>query len=456
MSDEVAGAPGVEGEGPAAPAAGPEAPSAPSAEAAAAEPQAPAAPANPPIPEAPAAPAVPVVRRQSIVTRSGACDMRVGAGATDSLGQSLKSVVGKPRRVLLVQAADVAEGLVERVRRTLADVGFDVRARELPGGRASRNLATASSLMGSLAEEGVTADDAVVVVGDADLISLAVFVASTWCGGCVLAAVPTTLDGMVDVTVTPRMLDVGEAPERLLARGNVRLAVCDPDNLTDPSAPADEGTLMGRAVMVAGGVAAGSQTFNELAVRADALLAGDAEATVDEVLEMTKSRCRVASSSALAVRQGVTYGQDIARALGRLVDAAPSRLLGEGLRIAARLAVAHSPADEHLVDFVFVQDGLLEKLGLDEVPCDVDPEALLAALRDVAYERANRFMPALPLDYGRVRLTSIEDETLSEHVHAWCRARRRLKRKLARAAERAAEGAPAPQPGAEAQDDPKE
>lgn len=379
----------------------------------------------------------PIVRRQSIVTRSGACDMRAGVDATDALGQSLKSVVGKPRRTLLVRGSDVADELVERVRRTLADVGFDIRTRELPAGRAARNLRVASGLMDALAEEGITADDAIVVVGDADLISLGVFVASTWCAGCVLAAVPTTLDGMVDVTVTPRALDADDAPERLLARGNVRLAICDPNNLPDVSA-ADEGTLMGRAVMVAGGVAAGSQTFNELAVRADALLAGDAEAIVDEVLEMTKSRCRVASSTALAVRQGVMYGQDIARGLGRVVDAAPSQLLGEGLRIAARLAAAHHPDDAHLVDFVFVQDGLLEKFGLDEIPCEVEPEAMLEALRSSAYERSNRFMPALPLDYGRVRLTTLEDELLSEHVRAWCRARRKLKRRLERRAAKAA------------------
>lgn len=401
------------------------APEAPATTNAASEPAVPG-PASEPEP-------VPVVRRQSIVTRSGACDMRVGRGATDTLGQSLKSVVGRPRRVLLVRGDAVSDELAERVRRTLADVGFDVRSRTLPEDRAARSLKVAETLMGALAAEGVTADDAIVCAGGADLVSLCVFVASTWCAGCALAAVATSLDAMVDVTVTPRALDVAGADERLLARGNVRLAICDPDNLPPATQTPDEGTLMGRAVMVAGGVAAGQQTFSELAVRADALVASDAEAIVDEVLEMTKARCRVASSTALAVRQGMSYGQGIARALARLVDAAPSQLMGEGMRIAARLAAAHQAPDEALVDFVFVQDGLLEKFGLEEIPCDVDPDALLEALRAAEFERSNRFMPALPLAYGRVRLTSVDDELLSEHVHAWCRARRKLKRRLERA-----------------------
>ncbi len=49
-------------------------------------------------PEAPAAapePA-PVVRRQSIVMRTGSCDMRVGTGALEQLGQAAKIAAGKP------------------------------------------------------------------------------------------------------------------------------------------------------------------------------------------------------------------------------------------------------------------------------------------------------------------------------------------------------------------------
>lgn len=382
------------------------------------------------------APDVPpvVVRRQSLATRMGVCDMRVGVGATAQLGEALRGVVGKPRRVLVAHSADVPADVVEEVRRSLIDTGFDFHQLELAGGRASRNLDEATRAFEALASHSITADDAIVAVGDAGLISTLVFVASTWCAGTVLAAVPTTLDGMVDVTVTPRALDVSAASEMLLAKGVVRLAVCDPANL--PDAPDDPGTLMGRAVLVAGAVTAGETTFSELAVRADGIVALDAETLVDEVLDITKSRCRVASSTALAVRQGLLLGMGFARAIGRCLDAAGSqdtpgegRLLAEGLRIAARLAVAHQEKDaEALLDLVFAQDALLERFGLAEVPCDLDADDVLAALRAEELSRSNRFMLALPLDFGRVRLTNVPDDLLYQHLKAWCKARRKLKR----------------------------
>ncbi len=382
------------------------------------------------------APDVPpvVVRRQSLATRMGVCDMRVGVGATAQLGEALRGVVGKPRRVLVAHSADVPADVVEEARRSLVDTGFGFCSLELADGRAARNLDEATHAFEALASHGITADDAIVAVGDADLISTLVFVASTWCAGTVLAAVPTTLDGMVDVTVTPRALDVSAASEMLLAKGVVRLAVCDPANL--PDAPDDPGTLMGRAVLVAGAVTAGETTFSELAVRADGIVAQDADTLVDEVLDITKSRCRVASSTALAVRQGLLYGMGFARAIGRCLDAAGSqdtpgegRLLAEGLRIAARLAVAHQEKDaEALLDLVFAQDALLERFGLAEVPCDLDADDVLAALRAEELSRSNRFMLALPLDFGRVRLTNVPDDLLYQHLKAWCKARRKLKR----------------------------
>ena len=65
-------------------------------------------------------------------------------------------------------------------------------------------------------------------------------------------------------------------------------------------------------------------------------------------------------------------------------------------------------------------------LVLGEVACDIEPGELLAALRAACFERSNRFLLPLPLDFGRVRLTAVDDETLSEHVVAWCESRQAL------------------------------
>ncbi len=389
----------------------------------------------------------PVVRRQSVVMRTGSCDMRVGTGALDQLGNAARIAAGKPSRALLVSAADVSPELTERARRLLVDTGFAVSLAGVPAGRAARSIEHVTELYATLAAEHVTADDPIVVIGDADAISLAIFAGATWHTGCPVVAVATTLDAVTDVTVTPRAIDAPAAPDMLVARGNARFMLADPsifasDELTN-------GELMGRAVMVAGTVAAGENCFSELAVRADGVVDATEDTLVAAILDITKARARVVSSSALAMRQGILYGQAIGRALERalaqqqadpsryLVDERPgsARLLAEGLRIAARLAAAKQAPDDKLVDFVFTQDGLLEKFGLAEVACVVDPQTLLDCLKAEELARSNRFMLALPLGFGRVRLTSVPDDLLLEHLGGWCKSRRKLARRRAREAQ---------------------
>lgn len=403
--------------------------------------------------ESPVSHELPQVRRQSLSLRGGACDMRVGAGALERVGNDLKPIVGNPNRAVLVHGAEVRADDVEVARRCLVDAGFSVSLLAAPAGRAVAALPFVNEVYGTLARAGVTADDAVVAIGDAGLISALVFACSTWCGGVALCAVPTSLDGMVEVPVTPRPLDLGSegdvegrGVDMVLCRSSFpRLLVCDtlrwggasdgaPSGAVvttggpDVGAPLDEGALMGRAVLVATAVAAGERSFSDLALRADGLLSGDGEALADELLDITKGRARLFTSSAVAIRQGLSYGTELARGLASLLPGvAPSLLLGEGLRFASRLAVAHQGKGAELV---FAQDALLDKLGLPEVPCELDPDAVLDSVKRAAFQRSNRFMVAMPLDYGRVRLTAAPDDMLREHLGAWCKARRKLARRI--------------------------
>lgn len=66
----------------------------------------------------------PVVRRQSVVMRTGSCDMRVGTGALDQLGNAARIAAGKPSRALLVSGDDIDAELTERCSRLLKDAGL--------------------------------------------------------------------------------------------------------------------------------------------------------------------------------------------------------------------------------------------------------------------------------------------------------------------------------------------
>jgi 3-dehydroquinate synthetase len=358
------------------------------------------------------------VLRQWISAPGGSCDVRVGAGLVGSCGHVLRTAVGKPRACALMSTDESDPDLVERLRRQLTDAGFFVHPVELPRGSEARTLASAGRTLEALGREGITSDDLVLATGDVDALSLAANVCCVWCGGVPLAAVPVDLDAMVEAAVTPRGLSVGDSDEMVTAGAFVRYMLCDPE-VMDLAADGEKARLA-RALMVATAVAENENAFSRLWDRAEEIIAGDVELLLEQAVDTLKSRGHLVSSTALAVRQSIDYGQTFARAMARLVPGAErSTLLAEGLRFAARLSagVGGLPVDD-----VLAQDELLDALGIGTLECVVDHGAMISALKEERFTRTNRFLLAVPQVIGRVRLTSFEDALLDEHARAWCAA----------------------------------
>jgi 3-dehydroquinate synthetase len=352
--------------------------------------------------------------------------MRVSAGALERLGRDLRIIVGRPRKAVLVVGDDVDADLVRDVERNLTDGRFFVHVLEVPHGRTCRRVDAMPDLYASLDGFGVTSEDALVAMGDVDVCSCAAYLATTWCGGMPFALVPLTLDAVVECVATPHPLDVGESTEMVSVVCRAQMLVCDLDLVPLEVSPE---TLRARAIMVASAVAGSPDAFSSLAGDADAILSGDVAAIQRQLLTCGKTRGRLISATSLAVRQGVGYGVTFERALASCLPAdavaaaGPGRLLAEGIRFASRLAVGVGEGD---VDMVFAQDALLDKLGLAEVPCSIEPGIVLAAIKEAGLKRTNRYLFALPLAVGRVRLTAVPDEVMDEHLGAWCASRSRL------------------------------
>lgn len=363
----------------------------------------------------------PAAIRQSVSLPSGSCDMRVGEGVLDRFGKDLCVQVGRPRKAALVHDAGADADLVEEVRRQLTDAGFLVSKHAVDPGEGVRTVTRAEAAYRWLDGEGLTADDAFVAVGGDELLSLASFVAATWCGGMILAEVPTNMRAAVEASVTPSPLDVGSSAEMVNTPGRPRMLMCDLSRMAD-----DESTRLGaRAIMVASSVAEANDAFTRLAGRAAGIVSGDRAVLSEQLADTARSRGRIVSSGSVAVRQSISYGVEFARALGAVLDRPcdPALLRAEGLRFSSRLACV---VGDGSTDFVFTQDALLERLKLLVIGCDVDPDDLQAALKSACFKRSNRLLLALPLAVGRVRPTAVDDDVLAEHIGAFCASRRRL------------------------------
>ncbi len=106
----------------------------------------------------------------------------------------------KVRRVAVLHPTALAP-LGERVRASLAEVGYDAHALELPDGEAAKDVSVAAFCWSVLGRCGFTRSDAVVTVGGGATTDMGGFVAATWLRGVKVVHAPTTLLGMVDAAV---------------------------------------------------------------------------------------------------------------------------------------------------------------------------------------------------------------------------------------------------------------
>lgn len=374
----------------------------------------------PPAREAePAAPA-PVRRavRQWVTLRNGSMDLRVGTGTLCDLPHALRSAVGRPHGCALVFEPSAPEGVVDTLRRNLSDQGFDLSVAEMPS--SACDLAAVGFLDALLAEKCVTADDLVVVVGGYETLSVASFACSSWCGGVSLAEVPLDPVSALLSGPTPRALDLPGIPRVVAQGGSARFCAIDTEVACRPVGTEEMAHAF--AIMAQTAMCDSDRAFGRLWDAADELAAGDVAALATQMQDSVKTRGKVVASTSAAVRQSVEYGETFARALATLVgESVPaSVLLADGMRFAARLGVA---AESLTIDDMLAQDELLERLGVGTTPVPVDADALVEALHAERYRRSSRFMLALPRSLGRVRLSVVSDETLAEHVGAWCATR---------------------------------
>lgn len=359
------------------------------------------------------------VQKCWVSTPGSSCGIRWGEGALDQAGKVCRDAVGRPKRAMLASEPDADADLTDYLGRLLVGEGFEVTPYEVAGEGASvRTLDAAQGAFEALARAGMTADDVCLAVGGADSLSLMSHACSLWAQGTPLVVVPTDEEALLRACTTPRGLDVGGARQMVAVRACAKNAVCEPSVMVHGLG--SEGSRMARALMVATAVSQSEKEFSALWDRAEQVMSGDPVLFCGQLAETAKGRGHIVSSTSIAIRESARYGEDIAAALATLVaGVAPSTLVAEGMRFAARLSVGLGKLS---VDDMLAQDELLEALGLPALACEVDPAALRAALRAERFSRTNRFMLLVPEALGRVRLANLDDELLREHTEAWCAA----------------------------------
>lgn len=356
--------------------------------------------------------------RQWVVVRGTSMDLRVGTGILSEFPRVLRSAAGRPHACALVHEGGVSDDVVRVLHDNLCDQGFRVSTLSL--GAVGCDLAEVERLNVMLRDARITSDDIVLAVGGLKTLSVASFVCSSWLGGTQLAEVPTDLASAVVAATTPRALDSAGLERVVSQDATARYTMIDLDLVgTDPKS---ETALLAFALMVQTAMCDSDRAFGKLWDAADDLAAGDEAALTAQLQDTLKSRGKVSSATSAALRQSLEFGTTFADALLSLAPGEVSRAtaLADGMRFAARLGVAQETLS---VDDMLAVDEVLERLGVPTARVTVDAGELAARIRDARFQRTNRFMLAVPRALGRVRLSVMSDETILEHVSAWCASR---------------------------------
>lgn len=360
-----------------------------------------------------------MIRRKLVNFPDASCDYRVGGGALEELGQMARSVVGEPRRAVIVCEEELAPGPALAASRALIDAGFAVSDLSIPAGEEPASLAFAARLFEALAGTGATADDLIVAVGGAGLCGLAQFCGRAWCGGTATVLVPVTLDGMVTAATAMRGLAVGAEPALIWTAARPSMVVADLDLV---AAAAPEERRLGYLELLTAALIDCRRSWDRLGERVDGLLGADEIALVDVLTQAQTGLLMAEKSVSPSARAGRLFGTMTARALRScLGPGAPwYRLLAEGMRFESRLGVE---AGRFEAEDVFELDDRLDAFGIEELAFELEAGRFIAALRAECFKRSNRFLLPLPQMVGSIRLTVVEDELLRRHAEAYLASR---------------------------------
>ena len=350
-----------------------------------------------------------MIRRQLINFQNRSVDVRVGLGAFDELPRMFASVVGKPKRAMVVWNDATSERFGEAVEHALVDAGFAVSLLVLEVSPAGATLVDADTVFGALSANGITCDDLVVAVGDTATCSVV-----CWCAMLTVAT-----------TMKPLVASSAHALPAIAFRPEPGLVVCDLDLVRE----ADPDDLKLGYVVLAGTMLSSSKSrWNQFTETVPEILAGEEVALVNAVQWSQTARKDVLMATNPSARHALDFGKTGERTLRACLGDAASQvpvyqLLSEGMRFEARLA--HDACDFD-IDYVFEVDDCLEDFGIEELAFDLEPAAYVEEFRRQQFVRSNRSMLPLPAALGAIRLTSVEDEVLDRHAHAYLASRKDL------------------------------
>lgn len=128
-------------------------------------------------------------------------DIRIAPGLLDRVGEEIKAVCPRAKRIAIVTDTNVEPLYSARVEDSLEAAGFDTGLFTGPAGEGAKCATHLAALWEAMMHYGLTRTDAVVALGGGVVGDLAGFAAATILRGVDFIQIPTTLLAQVDSSV---------------------------------------------------------------------------------------------------------------------------------------------------------------------------------------------------------------------------------------------------------------
>lgn len=269
-------------------------------------------------------------------------EIMIGDDLLSQAGAYLNPILRSPRVAILTDE-NVAPLHLEKLTKSLDDVGIDHISIILPAGERSKSLATYEKVMGQLLDAKIQRDEALIALGGGVIGDLAGFAASTLRRGVDFVQIPTTLLSQVDSSVGGKTgLNAPQGKNLIGAFYQPKLVLADVGLLS--SLPKRE-LLAGYAEVVKYGLLGDFEFFSWLEVNGPAVIEGDIAARIKAVEKSVLAKAAIVAQDEResGVRALLNLGHTFGHALEAETEYGPYLNHGEavaiGMIMAAELSI---------------------------------------------------------------------------------------------------------------------
>jgi 3-dehydroquinate synthase len=316
----------------------------------------------------------------------------LGTGLLESIGPLL-SARGLRGTVALIGDSNVIEHHGERVFRSLAMSGFEVRPLRVPAGEESKTLEMAGMLYEQLVQGGLERSGVIVALGGGVIGDLSGFVAATYLRGVKWVNCATSLLAMVDASIGGKTgVDLPSGKNLVGAFHPPLLTISD---LTALRTLPEREFQAGMAEVIKAGIIGDAELFEMIedgSTDLQEIIRRSIKVKVDVVREDPFEKGRRA-----ALNLGHTIGHGIeaaSRFLLRHGEAIGIGLIAEA-KIAEQMGLAHSDLSGRI-------KAVIEKVGLPTRYANLETETIMQLMRSDKKKQLGRLKFALPRDIGEV------------------------------------------------------